>query len=246
MFFVLDFVKYVCYITENLNYINMLENVIIKELKETEESYFVVGENSKKYEIRKQDLGVVTLAVGNPISIIKHPGFPSVIAGLDLMGHRVFHKSREEISDEWLEKMTQSMINALPAGAKHLLAMFEMMTVKFKDYRLAEIVALKLGVELNERIKASSLIDNFAKLPRYVQLMVLPGLDNQLMPTVPVDKIVAVAKAYTADERNHIDFSNPLHLKDSAVMHLANATAERYGEFCQPRSKCIDEYIKSL
>ena len=224
----------------------MVDNVIIKDLKETEASYFIIGDNGKEYEIRKKDLGVVNLAVDNQVDVIRHPGFPSVVAGLNLLGHRVFHKTREEIIDEWMENMEISMIKSLPSGARHLLAMFEMFTHDFKAYRLAEVTALKLGIELNEKIKADQLINNFVGLPRKFQLMVLPGIDNPLLPSVPMERVVEIAKAFAADNARKVDCNDLSQLKGSAVMNLVNATVDRYGKFCQPRSEYIAKYVEAL
>ena len=52
----------------------MLEEFIIKDLRETEESFFVAGSDGKETEILKKDLGPIDLAVGNLITVIKHRG----------------------------------------------------------------------------------------------------------------------------------------------------------------------------
>ncbi len=224
----------------------MLEEFIIKDLRETEESFFVAGSDGKETEILKKDLGPIDLAVGNLITIIKHPGFPGIAAGLDLSGHRVFHKSREEVADDWSKNWKKRLLGGLPNSAKHLLKMFEMFMPEFRTYELVELVALYLGWNLYQEVKTEKLIVNFVKITHEAQLMILPALKNNLLPSVPAERIALAALAFAHDEEKKITCEKVTDLPLSSVMSLTNATAERYGEFCKPRANYIAKYMAAI
>ena len=221
----------------------MLEKIIINSICESPDAVVVFANNGKKFQIFKKDLKNVTLFEGDSVSVFIHPNYPEIVAGLKIGQQSVFQKSREAVIDLYLKKIEAEMIENLSKVAKNRLKMFEVSVPEFKyARRMTEATALKLGQDLYAVYAEDiSSLDEFINLSDAHQRMVFPQLDNLLLPSVSIEALVEVAKAYAADIKNGV--LRNLHLANSAIMHLPLADAERYGDLCQPRDEYIEKYI---
>lgn len=224
----------------------MYNKFIIKSLKETENSYIISG-GQKSYEVFKIDLNGITLAQGDPVAVIEHPNFFGQVAGLDLNGHRVFHKSREEVIDEYFSRKRRLLYNRLPALAKHRIHMLAMFRENFfNDDFLKEVIALNLGYRLYSDYEKEDEIETFGNLSFDDQAMVLPGFSHPLLPQIPAEKVVNIAKAFLHDEQTKVSAEKLETLADSEIMKLPNVTSTNHGYFYEPRPKFIKKYVAAV
>ena len=219
----------------------MVRNFIITNLDKRTDS-FAISDGKYNYNVRKADLNGPVLSIGDEVTVIDHPNFPRVVAGFDLNGERIFHKSREEVIDEYLQNEEKRLYLHLPKIAKERVKMFVMFVEGFAQCdRLYEIMALNLGYRLYTEFEKE--FEVFANLSYNDQKMLLPDFAHPLLPQIPAEVIVEYAQAYQKDEKAKLFGVDKKKLLNSEVMMLPNATADKRGKLCEPRSQYIRKYI---
>lgn len=223
-----------------------MKNFIIKNLCENE-YLFIISDGLKDYEVKKADLGGVVLHVNDEVTLTTLSSFPRVIAALELNGKKIFHKSRKEVIEEYLQNEKDRLLyKRLPLIAKERIKMFSMLAEGFTNYdRLYEILTLTLGYNLFRHYRNEKDIKSFTGLPISEQVTILPRYWHPLMPQIPGDLIIRYALAFLRDDTEDIRGIDREDLLDSAVMELPNATSllKQQKSLCEPRFEYIVQYL---
>ena len=223
----------------------MYKKIIIKSVREINNKVIICAEVDGKeltYSIAKKDMKGIQLNVGQEVGVLEYPGYPGLVAGLDVNGCRIFSKRREDVSDEYFTLLEQKMFASLTPIGLARLAMFEKFCDEYMPSdRLCELLAMSLGHELYLGVENEEDIDSFKDLSLENQKM-LPLLHHHSLPQIPVETVQAYAKAYLHDEWAGVSGMNMGDLFRSELMHLPNANWESRSKFCEPRNKYIALY----
>ncbi len=227
----------------------MTKDFIVRSLSEDEYSFYL-SDGKEEMLLRKKDLGKIRPKVKDQVVVVLYPNFPHVVAALDLNGKRIFSKSRKNVIDEYLGyQEDQLMYQRLPLIAKERVKMFSSMEENFlPSDRLREVVALSLSYRLFEHCNRSEQPENkieaFGKLSISEQIKELPMFWHPLLPQIKPNVIVDFAKAFLHDHQSGLTGVDKNDLLKSEIMKQPNATAEGYGNFCEPRIDYIEQYLE--
>lgn len=227
----------------------MYKKIIIKSVRKINNKVIICAEVDGEeliYSIAENDLKGVELSVGQKVGVLEYPGYPRLVAGLDVNGCRIFSKRREDITDEYFAMLEQKMFSRLTPIGLVRLKMFEKFCDEYMPSdKLYELLAMTLGHELYLIVENEEDIDSFKDFSLESQKILLFLHHHHALPQVPLETVQAYAKAYLHDEWAGISGMDSDDLFLSELMHLPNANWEKRGKFCEPRDKFITLYQQS-
>lgn len=207
--------------------------------------YVYLNEESELIRLPKKDLGGIVPKRGDCCEIVRYPGYKPIVAAFILDGKKVFHKSQDEVIEEYYRHLVGVMEFSLPLLARLRLEMFSMYDEKFgATESLWEVAALFRGYAIFTRMRTFEAIKAFAEYPYEEQNKLVPCLEQSCVPNIPSDVLVNYAKAYYLDEINGITEEKALQ---SAIMNMEDVWAcmGRCKSICEPRKDFINAYMHS-